>query len=66
LAPSRGVEEYLRDVIENVDAAKALVRGKTLTAFEKDRLRHYAVLRALEIISEASRHLTAEISGATS
>lgn len=59
--PSRGVEGYLRDIIENVDAAKAFVKGKTFAAFEKDRLVHYAVLRALEIISEASRHLTSEI-----
>lgn len=59
--PSRGVEEYLRDIIENVDAAKTFVSGKTFAAFEQDRLTCYAVLRALEILSEASRHLTAEI-----
>jgi uncharacterized protein with HEPN domain len=59
--PSRGVEEYLRDIVENIDAAKAFVKGKTFAAFEKGRLTCYAVLRALEIVSEASPHLTAEI-----
>lgn len=59
--PSRSLAEYLRDIIENIDAAKIFSHGKTLREFEKDRLAHYAVLRALEIVSEASRHLTAEI-----
>jgi uncharacterized protein with HEPN domain len=58
---SRSIEEYLRDIIENFDTAKAFVVGKTHADFAKDRLTHYAVLRALEIVSEASRHLTAEI-----
>jgi uncharacterized protein with HEPN domain len=59
--PSRSIEEYLRDIIENIDSAKSFAGGKTLATFEKDRLTHYAVLRALEIISEASRHLADEI-----
>jgi len=59
--PSRSVEEYLGDIIVNVDAAKSFVKGKSFEVFQKDRLTHYAVLRALEIISEASRHLTDEV-----
>jgi uncharacterized protein with HEPN domain len=59
--PSKGVDEYLRDIIENIDAAKAFVKKMSLAEFEKDRLTHYAVLRAPEIISEASRHLTKDV-----
>ncbi len=59
--PSRRVEDYLRDIIENIDAATAFVDRMTPAEFAKDRLTHYAVLRALEIISEASRHVTKEI-----
>ena len=59
--PSRGVDQYLRDIIENIDAAQGFVKGKTFDEFQNDRLTHYAVLRALEIVSEASRHLTEEI-----
>ena len=35
--------------------------SRSVAEFEKDRLTHYAVLRALKIVSEASRHLPAEI-----
>jgi len=59
--PSRGVEEYLHDIIENIDAARSFVRGRTLEEFKKDRLTNYAVMRALEIVPEASRHLTPDI-----
>lgn len=59
--PFRGIEEYLHDIVENIDAARSFVRGRTLEQFKKDRLRHYAVLRALEIVSEATRHLTPEL-----
>jgi len=35
--------------------------GVTLQAFESDRRKHWIVERGIEIISEASRHLTAEL-----
>jgi len=59
--PFRDIEEYLHDIIENIEAARSFVRGRTLEQFKSDRLTNYAVMRALEIVSEASRHLTSEL-----
>ena len=59
--PFRGVEEYLHDIVDNIEVAQRFAAGITRERFVEDRLVHYAVLRALEIVSEASRHLTPEI-----
>jgi hypothetical protein len=49
--PFRGIEEYLHDIVENIDAARGFVRGRTVEQFKKNRPTHDAVLRALEIVS---------------
>lgn len=53
--------QRLRDIIENVDAALAFVGQMTSEEFKSDLKAHYATVRALEIISEASRHISDEI-----
>jgi len=47
----------LADIIENVDAIHGFIAKLDLRAFRADRKTVYAVVRALEIISEASRRL---------
>jgi uncharacterized protein with HEPN domain len=49
--------QRLWDILENRDAIVAFTTGMTLAAYRCDRKTRYAVTRALEIISEASRHL---------
>jgi uncharacterized protein with HEPN domain len=55
--PFRADESRLRDILENIEAIRGFVAGRTFADFTADRMLNYAVTRALEIISEASRHL---------
>jgi uncharacterized protein with HEPN domain len=49
----------LLDIADNVRLAQEFVAGISFDVFKTDRLRFYAVTRALEIISEAARRLPA-------
>ena len=49
--------QRIEDVLENIDAIGGFVAGIDLSGFLADRRTIYADTRALEIISEASRHL---------
>src|SRR5262245_47068292 len=51
----------LRDMLENIELARTFVADKTFDNFQSDRRTSYAVLRCLEIISEASRRLPADL-----
>jgi len=55
--PSKNPAQRLRDIIENIDAIRAFTTAMSLGEFVGDRKTVYAVTRALEIISEASRRL---------
>lgn len=60
LPPSRTPRQRLEDVRDNIDAALEFVAGLTFEQFSSDQKTVYAVVRALEIISEASRHIPEE------
>ena len=55
--PSKNPSQRLLDIVDNIDAIRAFIGGMALGAFAEDRKTVYAVIRALEIISEASRRL---------
>ena len=55
--PSKNPAQRLRDIIDNIDAIGTFTTQLDLAAFRLDRKTVYAVVRALEIISEASRRL---------
>lgn len=55
------VARRLLDMIENIDKATEFVTGYTYDRFVDDDRTIYAVVRALEIVSEASRHVPDEI-----
>lgn len=59
--PSKNPAQRLQDIIENSDAILAFTAGLDLARFREDRKTVYAVVRALEIISEASRRLPVEL-----
>jgi uncharacterized protein with HEPN domain len=59
--PSEPSFGFLEDILRNIDLAETFVGGSTFEAFEKDTLRLYAVIRCLEVISEASRRLPDEL-----
>ena len=51
----------LFDIRENGELACEFIAGLTYEEFERDRRTFYAVMRALEIISEAARRLPQEL-----
>ena len=53
--PSRDPVLYLEDIAENIEAARGFTQGMSLEEFLSDRRTLYATVRALEIISEATR-----------
>jgi uncharacterized protein with HEPN domain len=55
------LRRWLADAARNIDLAEEFLVGVSQEAFEGDHLRQYAVVRCLEIISEASRRLPAEL-----
>src|SRR5438105_3347759 len=59
--PSNNPTQRLRDIVDNLDAIEAFTSGMDLPAFAADRKTVYSVVRALEIVSEASRKLPAEV-----
>lgn len=59
--PSKNPAQRLADIIENIDAIQGFTSELDFSAFRADRKTVYAVVRALEIISEASRRLPADL-----
>jgi F420-dependent methylenetetrahydromethanopterin dehydrogenase len=52
----------LKDILEAIDAAREACEGVDSTQFNASRMRCFAAQRALEIISEATRHLPRKLS----
>lgn len=59
--PSKNPAQRLAEIITNIDAIREVTDGMDLASFKADRRTVYAVVRALEIISEASRRLPPEM-----
>ena len=59
--PSRNPAQRLQDIIDNIDSIRAFVTGMDLDGFSRDHRTVYAVVRALEIISDASRRLPEDL-----
>src|SRR5215471_14483968 len=59
--PSERTDGVLRDILHHIDLATQFVKGFDLEAFKLDIRTVYAVTRCLEIISEASRRLPANL-----
>src|SRR5262245_30743505 len=58
--PSERSIGFLEDVLHHIDLAVEFVGDLDVRAFESDLLRVYAVIRCLEVISDASRRLPDE------
>ena len=59
--PSKSPALRLRDIVDNIDAIYGFTTSMDRDDFAADRKTVYAVVRALEIISEASRRLPTEL-----
>ena len=55
--PSRNTTQRLTDILDKIAAIRRFVTGMSFEAYLWDQKTVYAVTRALEIISEASRRL---------
>ena len=53
--------QRIEDILENIDRIREFTVGYDFAGFVTDTRTLYAVTRALEIISEAARHLPSEI-----
>jgi len=58
---SRIYIDYLRDMLENANRAIQFTKGMNFESFSKDEKTVYAVIRAVEIIGEATRNIPEEI-----
>jgi uncharacterized protein with HEPN domain len=59
--PSESFSNVLYDIRDNILLAQEFVAGLDFQAFSASRLHFYAVTRAVEIISEASKRLPDEV-----
>jgi uncharacterized protein with HEPN domain len=50
---------YLNDILLNIEAAERFITGISFEEFIRDEKTNYAVVRCLEIIGEASKHIPA-------
>ena len=57
----RSMLPRLVDIVEAIDLIRSEMAGVTLEAFEADVRKRWLVERGVEIVSEASRHLGAEL-----
>ena len=53
----------LEDMLEHIDVALQWAQGSSVDSLYHDLMRLYAIIRCLEIISEASRRLSHELKG---
>lgn len=59
--PSERVLSALNDIRDNIDVALVFAEGSERNSFGSDKRTFYAAVRCLEIISEASRRLPADL-----
>lgn len=57
----RSATDYIRDILDAVQKARRFVEGVTCDTFAADDQKTYAVIRALEIIGEASRNVPVDL-----
>ncbi len=58
---NRNIALYLKDIIENMERAEEFIKGMSYDDFVKDTKTNFAVLRCIEIIGEATKHIPESI-----
>lgn len=53
----RNFEIYLNDILDNIEKGESFVSGMSYSQFQQDSKSSYALLRCIEIIGEAVKHL---------
>ena len=57
MSEERDYLDFLEDIIDAMDEAESFVDGMTFDDFIGDKKTAYAVIRAIEIIGEAAKHI---------
>ncbi len=57
----RNLVVYIKDMIENMEKSEIFVKDLNYEDFVSDEKTHYAVIRCIEIIGEAAKHIPQEI-----
>jgi uncharacterized protein with HEPN domain len=57
----RTSQDHLQDILNYADDAMQFVDGMDFSTFEQDKRTHYAVIRALEIVGEATKNIPQDI-----
>jgi len=58
---SRNIALYVKDILQNMEDAEDFIRGISYERFADDKKTLNAVLRSLEVIGEAAKHVPDEI-----
>ena len=53
--------DYIRDMLENAEKALRFVKGMSFEEFAEDERTIYAVIRAIEVIGEATRNIPKDL-----
>lgn len=61
MSSQRTCRDYLGDIVEAIDKAMQFVEGMTYDQFAADERTHYAAVRALEIIGEATKRIPDDV-----
>ena len=56
----RDLRDYLEDILDNARKLKTFVAGLSFEEFEADEKTQYAVMRAAEVIGEATKRVPSE------
>ena len=61
MKPTREVQDFLEDILQAVEKTRAFTEGQDLESFAADEKTAFAVVRALEIIGEATKRIPEDV-----
>jgi Uncharacterized conserved protein len=53
--------DYLQDILAMMDKVERFTAGISLEEFEENDMAHFAVIRAIEVMGEAAKHISPEV-----
>lgn len=58
---TKDYRDYLKDIINSIDDISVFTKGMTFNRFIKDKKTSNAVVRSLEVMGEAAKHIPAPL-----
>jgi uncharacterized protein with HEPN domain len=59
----RDISIYVKDILENMERAEKFAKGMDFEDFARDERTSFAVIRCIEIMGEAAKHIPEDIRG---